>query len=315
MLATREAGRLQIDAGLRSHRRRFGEPAGFWLPECAYRPGIESLLAEHGTALLLRRPERARGADGGAGAGATPAGPVAFTIDWGRACWLWWSSGYPSHTDYTEYHRTRSTAPALVDRRRAAGPGAAEARAAVHAGEFLALRRGASPNTAAARGRRGLVVFAIDTELLGHHWSEGPRWLEAVIAQAAERGIGLMTLAEARAAHEPEQRELCDSSWGEDKDLSTWDSSSVSDLAWGSRRLELRLLRKLASGALGGDAAERAARELLAVESSDWAFLDHRRQAGDYAYARAVTHAEALLEAIESPRRRLSHGCAIWPPT
>ena len=28
-----------------------------------------------------------------------------------------------------------------------------------------------------ARGRRGLLVFAIDTELLGHWWSEGPIWL------------------------------------------------------------------------------------------------------------------------------------------
>ena len=48
LLASTPARRLQIDAGLRSHRRRFGEPAGFWLPECAYEPGIERLLAERG---------------------------------------------------------------------------------------------------------------------------------------------------------------------------------------------------------------------------------------------------------------------------
>src|SRR5439155_26720517 len=46
LLATQGGRRLQIDAGLRSHRRRFGAPAGFWLPECAYEAGLEALLAE-----------------------------------------------------------------------------------------------------------------------------------------------------------------------------------------------------------------------------------------------------------------------------
>ena len=32
-LATLAGRRLQVDAGLRSHERRFGEPAGFWLQE------------------------------------------------------------------------------------------------------------------------------------------------------------------------------------------------------------------------------------------------------------------------------------------
>jgi 1,4-alpha-glucan branching enzyme len=48
MLASREGVRLQLDAGIRSHRRRFGWNRGFWLPECAYRPGLEWLLAEQG---------------------------------------------------------------------------------------------------------------------------------------------------------------------------------------------------------------------------------------------------------------------------
>jgi predicted glycosyl hydrolase (DUF1957 family) len=44
----------------------------------------------------------------------------------------------------------------------------------------------------------------------------------------------------------------------------------------------------------------RAARELLAAQASDWAFLDQRGQAGDYAYQRATDHAAALMEAIDS---------------
>ena len=37
----------------------------------------------------------------------------------------------------------------------------------------------------AASGRRGLLVFAIDTELLGHWWWEGPIWLEEARRRAA----------------------------------------------------------------------------------------------------------------------------------
>ncbi len=61
------------------------------------------------------------------------------------------------------------------------------------------------------------------------------------------------------------------------------------------------MLRALGDG-LCGAAAERAARELLAVQASDWAFLDGRRQAGDYAFGRASDHAASLLEAIHSRR-------------
>ena len=99
------------------------------------------------------------------------------------------------------------------------------------------------------------------------------------------------------------RRPLAASTWGEQKDLRTWDSPPVADLAWGARRLELRVLRALAQG-LRGPAALRAARELLAVQASDWAFLDKRGQAGDYPFRRVTDHAEALLEAIDSPRQQ-----------
>ncbi len=91
-----------------------------------------------------------------------------------------------------------------------------------------------------------------------------------------------------------------ESTWGEGKDLRTWDSPEVADLAWAARRLELRLLRAAVANGLAPAAAERAARELLALQASDWAFLDRRKQAGDYPYQRSTAHARALLEAIHS---------------
>jgi 1,4-alpha-glucan branching enzyme len=145
------------------------------------------------------------------------------------------------------------------------------------------------------------VTFAVDTELFGQWWSEGPLWLGRVIDSARRQGVRLVTLGEAAGGHDPEHRVLRESSWGEGNDLSTWDGPPVADLAWASRRLELRLLRELANGRIEADAVRRAARELLAVQSSDWAFMDSRRQAGDYPFRRATSHAQGLLDAIDSP--------------
>ena len=119
---------------------------------------------------------------------------------------------------------------------------------------------------------------------------------------AKAAGIRLLTVPQALAEHEPVERPLQASTWGEGKDLRTWDSPPVADLATGARRLELRLLRAVSSG-LRGDGLMRAARELLAAQASDWAFLDQRKQAGDYAYRRAIDHSQAMLEAIDCDRR------------
>ena len=80
--------------------------------------------------------------------------------------------------------------PSLVDRRRALRPDRRR-RARPRAG----ARR--SPATSRARlagyrtdaGRRGLLTFAIDTELLGHWWWEGPIWLEQVLIELPALGV------------------------------------------------------------------------------------------------------------------------------
>ncbi|HEY3552912.1 MAG TPA: 1,4-alpha-glucan branching protein domain-containing protein, partial [Solirubrobacterales bacterium] len=167
--------------------------------------------------------------------------------------------------------------------------------------EFLAAAAARLRAYAAERDRRGLLVFAIDTELLGHWWSEGPTWLRAVTEGAEAAGIRMVTVPQALAEHEPVERPLRASTWGEGKDLRTWDSPAVGDLATGARRLELRLLRAVSAGRRGA-AVERAARELLAAQASDWAFLDQRGQAGDYSFQRAADHSQARLEAIDCDR-------------
>jgi 1,4-alpha-glucan branching enzyme len=301
LLATRQGLGLQLDAGIRSHRRRFGWDGGLWLPECAYVPGLEWRLAEHGTRWFCVDQSSHEQPLDALSPVATEAGPVALTIDWEAIQWLWSLDGYPSDPAHAQF-AGESLRGVRIWKVGGGGydPAAAEAAARRQAGEFLAAAAARLREFAASRGRRGLLVFAIDTELLGHWWSEGAIWLREVLAGAGQAGVRLLTVPEALAGHEPVQRPLSASTWGEEKDLRTWDSPAVADLAWGARRLELRLLRALRGG-LRGDGASRATRELLAAQSSDWAFLDKRGQAGDYAFQRATSHAEAALQAIDSP--------------
>jgi 1,4-alpha-glucan branching enzyme len=301
LLATRAGLRLQLDAGIRSHRRRFGWNGGIWLPECAYAPGLEHRLAEHGVRWFCVDQSAHQEPLDALRPIATRAGSVALPIDWEAIQWLWSLDGYPSDPAHAQFAGKSLRGVRIWKVGGGAyEPAAAAAAARRQAGEFLAAVAERLRRYADARGRRGLLVFAIDTELLGHWWSEGAIWLREVLAGAAAAGVRLLTVPEALAEHEPEERPLAASTWGEGKDLRTWDSPAVADLAWGARRLELRLLRALSRG-LRGPAAQRAGRELLAVQSSDWAFLDRRAQAGDYAYNRATFHAEAALQAIDSP--------------
>jgi 1,4-alpha-glucan branching enzyme len=305
LLASTRGVDLQVGTGLASHRRRFGDSRGFWLPECAYEPGLEADLARQGVGYFCVDQSRFESGDEALSPVATEAGPLAFTIDWTAVSWLWDMSGYPSWPGYLDFHRLSIHGVRIF--RIDGGPyddEAALGRARQQAAEFLDA---AASRLAAYRERTGdpgLMVFACDCELLGHWWSEGPAWLEAVLSGAPGHGIRLTTLGDAAArveAGEAPAREigLRASTWGDDKDFHTWDSPAVSDMATAARRLELSVSTAVARG-LDRPRAERAVRELLAVQASDWAFLDSRREAGDYAFERAVAHAENALEAIDS---------------
>ncbi|MDQ3587117.1 MAG: DUF1957 domain-containing protein, partial [Actinomycetota bacterium] len=153
----------------------------------------------------------------------------------------------------------------------------------------------------ADRGRAGLLCCALDTELLGHWWYEGLEWLTAVLEQAPARGLELVTVSEGLERIEPVERELRTSSWGRGKDLSTWDSPAVAELAFSARRAELSTVAAASSG-VERESLQRAARELLALQSSDWAFLVARDLAADYPLRRARGHEAGVREALEQGR-------------
>jgi 1,4-alpha-glucan branching enzyme len=99
---------------------------------------------------------------------------------------------------------------------------------------------------------------------------------------------------------EPQRVPLMASTWGSGKNLSTWDSPRVGELAVATRRAELRTVAAAARATEPRAALERAARELLAMQSSDWAFMVTRELAGDYPSKRMEYHGRELEAALAS---------------
>ncbi len=291
LLATDAGALFQVLTGVASHRRRFGAwHGGFWLPECAHAPWLDELLEDAGvratcvelTGLFgLGDPRHLRpllAADG----------PVLWPLDRAIIALVWAPNGYPSRGAYRDSHR--HTTHRHHAWRNAGGVydvAAAMQQARADAAEFVsAVRRRVTGG--------GVCVCALDTELLGHWWYEGPHWLAAVLEESARQGLALTTLDDALHRHEPVPApdDLPVSSWGDGGDLRTWSGPQVAEMAWRARAAELRL------AALGRRPPERALRELLALQSSDWAFLHTRATAGDYPMRRALGHLDAFERAL-----------------
>jgi 1,4-alpha-glucan branching enzyme len=141
LLATRQGLRLQLETGIRSHRRRFDWEGGFWLPECAYAPGLEWRLAEQSVKWFCVDQSRHRQSLDALAPIATEAGPVALPIDWEAIQWLWSLSGYPSDPAHAQF-AGESLRGVRIWKVGGGGydPAAAAAVARRQAGEFLAAR-------------------------------------------------------------------------------------------------------------------------------------------------------------------------------
>jgi 1,4-alpha-glucan branching enzyme len=295
LLATETGIALQLQTGIESHRRRFGGwDGGLWLPECAYAPWLDPALERAGVraACLELTNALGLGSDRHLTPMRSPDGPVLWPIDRAAIALAWGQGGYPSRPPYRDYHGYTTHRHRV--RRIDGGPYdhvAATRQAQADAAEFVAAVR--------ERVRHGGVcVFAVDTELLGHWWYEGVLWLDAVLDQADRQGLVLTTLDAAREHHEPVAAPVAlgSTSWGEGGDLRTWSGPNVAAFAWRARKAELAL-----AATPGGRATDRALRELLALQSSDWAFLADRELAGDYPEERAQLHADALARELRAP--------------
>jgi 1,4-alpha-glucan branching enzyme len=228
-----EAVQAQISIGCDAYRAAFhSDPAGFWLPECAYHPGLENALRKadirwfivdaHGLMLADPRPRRAIYAPC-----FTPAGPAAFARDRDSSRQVWSATeGYPGDPAYREFYRdigfelplehlwpgadsplrkfTGIKYHRITDRHREKDlyePATAQRVADGHAAHFLNARK-QQLNDLRALDFDPIVVAPFDAELFGHWWFEGPRFLESVLRQAAHAQQDLRLTSRDHYGHE-----------------------------------------------------------------------------------------------------------------
>jgi 1,4-alpha-glucan branching enzyme len=229
-----EAVRAQILVGCDAYRAAFGaDPCGFWLPECAYTPGLENIMQEanlrwfiidaHGLMFGHPRPRRAIYAPC-----YTTAGPAAFARDRDSSRQVWSAAeGYPGDPAYREFYRDIGfdLPPEYIRPGSTSGlrkftgikyhritsrvggekelydPAAATGVAEAHAAHFLEERR-QKMNELRALDFDPIVVAPFDAELFGHWWFEGPRFLEAFIRKAAHGQQNLRLTSKGEYGHE-----------------------------------------------------------------------------------------------------------------
>ncbi len=214
--------KAQIALGMDLHEEVFGARArGFWLPECAYRPGLDALLVEAGVTWVILDGHGVTTADPAPPRGTarpilTPAGLVAFGRDGDCSEEIWSSQvGYPGDPVYRELYRDlgydgdytairpflksdgvrrnlglkfhRITgADVPLDEKAPWDPEAARARTRVHARDFLDKRRSQMRALGDRDGEAPAILAPFDTELFGHWWYEGPWFIEELFRQARD---------------------------------------------------------------------------------------------------------------------------------
>lgn len=250
-----EAVRRQIGVGIQSYRRAFGrQPRGFWLPECGYFRGLDSLLREQGIdyffleahGILHGRPRPAFSIYQPV---QTPAGVRAFGRDARASQQVWCAArGYPGDPFYRDFYRDIGfdLPPAALAAfthvgftglkyHRITGAGAdklpynryaAIGRVAAHAAHFV-RERGTEGEKFAPFGIAPVFFTAFDAELFGHWWFEGIEWLDAVLRRCAEPASSVEVATPSRhlertATGTPAIIQPAPSSWGEGGYNAAW---------------------------------------------------------------------------------------------
>jgi len=324
------AVRAQVFAGVAHHVETFGcRPRGFWLPECAFYPGLDEVLKEAGIRYFFVDSHAVDYPEGRARFSVyaplcCPSGVAAFGRDPKSSKEVWSSfEGYPGDFDYREFYRdigydldfdyirpyihidgirkdtgikyyritgrTETKQPYVRER--------ALAKAAEHASDFIAKRQRQVQALHPAMNRSPVVVAPFDAELFGHWWFEGPEWLESVLrGLAADR-------RKIRGIHPSEYLDEYPADQCEMPRASSWGHGGYSDLwinqrnDWIYRHLHAAAERMTevagrfaASEGVVKRALTQAAREILLAQASDWAFIIAKDTAVQYAERRTRDH-------------------------
>ena len=227
-----------------------------------------------------------------------------------RICEQVWSGhiGYPGNGAYLEFHKKHGEKRGLrywkiTNRESGLGgkdpyyPDDVPGKIFANAQHFCNEVKERLHQHRRATGRHGVVVACFDAELFGHWWFEGPQFLrDVMLTLNADPDVEVCTTAEYLDRHPPDKSVvLPEGSWGEGADHRVWANDKVNWMWEIEYRCET-ILGKLTFNLPWRerkdvrDLLEKAGRELLLLQASDWPFVISRAQAVDYGIKRFMQH-------------------------
>lgn len=323
--------RAQVLAAVAEHERLFGQkPRGMWVPECAYYPGLDKILAEAGIRYFLVDSHGIEHATPRPLFGVhaplyCPSGVAAFGRNQATSKLVWSNRiGYPADFNYREYYRDIGFdleqsymepfqyAPGIrtqtgIKYHRITGPSAdkhlynpdwASQTAQRHAHDFVTRCR---DQVGRARGRMpfpAVLVSPYDAELFGHWWFEGPQWIYHVLRELnGSQDLKLSTPGDYLDDFPIQQKAVpAASSWGRNGYHEHWINTKT-DWMWrplheAGVRMTRTVQRHLPrrAGSLEDRVLAQAGRELLLAQSSDWPFIITNGTTEEYAKRRFHDH-------------------------
>jgi len=300
-------------------------PAGHWTPATDWggpdwRRGLDELVSEEGPSYFFVDDHMFTNGGGNDrpsvhqpvwvnGNGSRAPSMVAFARD-PYICKQVWCGfvGYPADGVYLEFHKRHGPRRGLrywkvtdcksgLDRKDFYYPDDVPGRIYQQTQHFCGEVKRRLYEHYQKTGKPGVVVACFDAELFGHWWFEGPSFLrDVLLTLSADPDVELRTAGNYLKSFKPDRSvHLPAGSWGEGGDHRVWACEQVKwlweieyrcetlfgkltyHLPW-RQRPELRKI------------LQKAGRELLLLQASDWPFVITRKQAPDYGIQRFIQH-------------------------
>ncbi len=247
----------QVHTAVQEHKRVFGQtPKGLWVPECAYYPGLDAVLADAGIRYFIMDSHGIDHAEprplfGVAAPLYCPSGVAALARHPMTSKLVWCTNvGYPADYNYREYYRDigfdldqdylapfqyaegiKSNTGIKYHRitgktqdKHLYNPDWARETAANHARDFVNRCRDQASRASNGMPFPSVVVSPYDAELFGHWWFEGPQWIYFVMKELAKGGeLEPSTPGEYLSKYPIQQKAMpAASSWGRNGYYEHW---------------------------------------------------------------------------------------------
>ncbi len=312
------------------------DPKGIWLSECGYFPKLEDYLDKEGFryffvdthGVLHGHPKPMFGVYAPIEVGH---GVFAFGRDTESSKQVWSAiDGYPGDYRYREYYRDIGhdleydyIKPHLdsngirintgIKYHRITGkssykeyyqPDWAMEAVGSHAGDFLYNRVKLAEHLFTVNKQPAIIVSPYDAELYGHWWYEGPQFIEFLFKKMHfDQNIvkPILPLEATRVLPRVQSVKMQMSSWGENGYGDVW-LNGTNDWIYGhihALSIDMHHLAheyKTNTDPLINRVLKQMGRELLLLQSSDWAFIMKTGTMVDYAVRRTNVHTNLFMK-------------------